>query len=109
MQRSAVLLRNLAIMFLPWALLILLLSVLLYERLLDGRLAPPLRAQRARITKGLGALNRRLLSVRGNLLFLALQPLLAQMLERSGEAQRQQLVELFTEFSASTRDYDQIR
>ncbi|TWC35605.1 C4-dicarboxylate-specific signal transduction histidine kinase [Pseudomonas sp. SJZ079] len=109
MHRSAVLLRNLAIMFLPWALLILLLSVLLYERLLDGRLAPLLRDQQASITEGLGALNRRLSSVRGNLLFLTQQPLLAQMLERSGEAQRQQLVELFTEFSASTRDYDQIR
>lgn len=108
-HRSRVLLRNLAMLFLPWALLILLLSILLYERLLDSRLAPLLRDQQASITEGLGVLNRRLSSVRGNLLFLTQQPLLAQMLERGGEAQRRQLVELFTEFSASTRDYDQIR
>lgn len=103
-HRSAVLLRSLAIIFLLWTVLILLLSVLLCERLLNGRLAPLLRDQQASVTEGLDVLNRRLSSVRGNLLFLTRQPLLARMLKHGSEAQHLQSAGLCSKFSASPPD-----
>lgn len=101
--------RNLMLLFLPWMLLILLLTVLLYERLLDARLAPLLREQQYVLSEGLGILNRQLANLLGHQQFLIQQPVLARALENPGTSNRQALGRLFLEFSASTGGYDQIR
>ncbi|HWV09322.1 MAG TPA: sensor histidine kinase [Pseudomonas sp.] len=101
--------RNLLMLFVPWAALILLLMVLLYERLLDARLEPLLRDQQNSINEGVGVLNRHLAALRGHVKFLANQPLLARALENPSEENIQALALLFQEFSDSTDTYDRIR
>lgn len=101
--------RNLMQLFVPWLLLILLLTVLLYERLLDARLAPLLREQQNVLSEGLGILNRQMATLLGNQQFLIQQPVLARVLENPGAASRQALGRLFLEFSSSAGGYEQIR
>lgn len=101
--------RNLLVLFLPWALLIVLVSNLLYDRLLDVRLAPMQHVQQATLGEGLNFLNRRLASLRDNLMFLARQPLLNKALSSQTPADIQVLGQLFQQFSSSAKIYDQIR
>lgn len=101
--------RNLLMLFVPWAVLILLLMVLLHERLLDARLEPLLRDQQNSINEGVGVLNRHLAALRGHVKFLANQPLLARALETPSPENIQALALLFQEFSDSTDSYDRIR
>ncbi|WP_324730911.1 hypothetical protein [Pseudomonas paeninsulae] len=54
------------LLFLPWALLILLLTALLYERLQDAGLDPLLGDQQGSLSEGVEALNRHLATQRGN-------------------------------------------
>lgn len=102
-------LRNLLLLFLPWTLLIVLAGCLLYDRLLDARLAPLLETQQATLSESLAVLNRRLASVRDNLLFLSRQPLLLKALDSTSTTDTQVLAQLFEQFSSSARVYDQIR
>lgn len=102
-------LRNLLLLFVPWTLLIVLVGGLLYDRLLDARLAPLLQVQEATLSESLNVLNRRLASVRDNLLFLSRQPLLLKALDSSSTVDSQVLAQLFEQFSSSARVYDQIR
>lgn len=101
--------RNLLLLFLPWALLILLLMGLLYERLLDVRLEPLLRDQQNSLNEGAGVLNRHLATLRGNLQFLSQQPLLAEVLANPSEDNFHDLERLFAEFALSSEVYEQIR
>ncbi len=101
--------RNLLLLLLPWSLLLVLLAGLLYERLLDARLAPLLRDQQNSLNEGLGVLNRHLTLLRGNLMFLAQQPLLEQVFAEPDPENLRSLSRLFLEFSASAPQYDQIR
>ncbi|WP_456300312.1 sensor histidine kinase [Pseudomonas aestuarii] len=109
LRQAAPVRRNLLLLFLPWALLILLLTALLYERLLAAKLDPLLHDQQSSLTEGVGVLNRHLATQRGNLKFLSLQPLLARVLDESTQDNLHALGQLFLEFSASTGVYDQIR
>ena len=106
---SAPVRRNLLLLFLPWALLILLLTLLLHERLLDAKLAPLLRDQQSSLNEGGGVLNRHLATLRGNLQFLIRQPLFADVLAYPSADNRDALGQLFIEFARSTELYDQIR
>ncbi|MHA6493369.1 sensor histidine kinase [Pseudomonas borbori] len=101
--------RNLLLLFLPWAVLILLLAALLYERLLESRLNPLLSDQQNSLNVGVGVLNRHLATLHGNLQFLTQQPLLAKMLDEPSPENREALSQLLLQFSASTKIYDQIR
>ncbi|MGE8499618.1 MAG: sensor histidine kinase [Pseudomonas sp.] len=101
--------RNLLMLFVPWAVLIVLLTALLYERLLDARLEPLLRDQQNSINEGIGVLNRHLSALRGHVKFLANQPLLARVLQNPTPENIQALALLFQEFSDSTDSYDRIR
>jgi len=101
--------RNLALLFLPLSLLIVLLAVLLYERLLDARLAPLLSEQQSILREGLGVLNRDLASMRGHLQFLIQQPALSRALETPSPNNRQALAEVMVTFASSARVYDQVR
>lgn len=104
-----VLLRSLLTLFLPWALLILVLTVLLYDRLLDAKLAPRLHDQQASLSEGLGVLNRYVASLRGNLLFLSQHPAMGAVLERGDPQNLALLRRLMLDFSQSSGRYDQIR
>ena len=44
--------RNLLVLFLPWSLLIIVLSLLLYDRMLSDRLEPLLEAQTDSLNEG---------------------------------------------------------
>ena len=101
--------RNLLLLFVPWALLILLLMALLYERLLDARLEPLLRDQQNSLNEGLGVLSRHLATLRGHVQFLTQQPLLAEAVEQPSAANLDDLGRLFVEFELSSGVYDQIR
>lgn len=101
--------RNLLLLFVPWALLTLLLMVLLYDRLLDARLEPLQRAQQNSLSEGVGVLNRYLAALRGHVAFLANQPLLARVLKAPSPENVRALAQLFREFSDSTDVYDRIR
>jgi signal transduction histidine kinase len=103
-----VLARNLLVLFMPWALIILGLTALLRDHLRDARLEPLLNAQRSALAEGEIALSRRLAIVRGNLTFLSQQPLLKDYLLQGGE-HPEPLRELLHEFAASTDYYHHIR
>ncbi|WP_415755212.1 sensor histidine kinase [Pseudomonas leptonychotis] len=101
--------RNLVLLFVPWALLILVLMTLLYDRLLNARLEPLLRDQQNSLSEGVGVLSRHLATLRGNLRFLIQQPLFAEVLENPSAENHSSLTQLFVEFSRSSAVYDQIR
>ncbi|MFP6847079.1 MAG: sensor histidine kinase [Pseudomonas sp.] len=101
--------RYLLLLFVPWALLVLLLMLLLYERMLEVRLEPLLRNQQVSLDEGTGVLDRHLATLRGNLKFLIQQPLLANVLANPSADNRNALGQLFVEFARSTALYDQIR
>ena len=101
--------RNLLLLFLPWAVLISLLCALLYERMLDDRLAPLLDDQTDSLGEGAAVLERHLSSLRGDLQFLSQQPLLSQAIRNSSPASFAALGQLFTEFANSRGLYQRIR
>lgn len=101
--------RNLLLLFLPWAVLISLLCALLYDRMLDDRLAPLLDDQMDSLGEGAAVLERHLSSLRGDLQFLSQQPLLSQAIRNSSPASFAALGQLFTEFANSRGLYQRIR
>ncbi|WP_139207407.1 sensor histidine kinase [Phytopseudomonas flavescens] len=101
--------RNLLVLFLPWSLLIIVLSVLLYERMLDDRLEPLLEAQNDSLAEGVAVLERHLASLGGDLQFLSQQPLLRRALKSPSDDSYAALGELFIEFSNSRGVYQRIR
>lgn len=101
--------RNLLVLFLPWSLLIIVLSALLYERMLGDRLEPLLEAQADSQAEGVAVLERHLASLRGDLQFLSQQPLLTRALKYASDDSYAALSELFVEFSDSRGVYQRIR
>lgn len=101
--------RNLLVLFLPWSLLIVVLSLLLYERMLGDRLEPLLEAQTDSLNEGGAVLERHLSSLRGDLQFLSQQPLLNRAVRQAADGSDAALSELFAEFSDSRGTYQHIR
>ena len=101
--------RNLLVLFLPWSLLIVVLSLLLYERMLGDRLEPLLEAQTDSLNEGVAVLERHLSSLRGDLQFLSQQPLLNRAVRQAADGSDAALSELFAEFSDSRGTYQHIR
>lgn len=101
--------RNLLALFLPWSLLIIVLSLLLYDRMIDDRLAPLLDAQTDSLNEGVAVLERHLSTLRGDLQFLSQQPLLKRAVRQDAEDSDAALSELFAEFSDSRGTYQYIR
>ncbi|SHM49382.1 sensor histidine kinase [Phytopseudomonas punonensis] len=101
--------RNLVVLFLPWSLLIIVLSFLLYDRMLSDRLEPLLEAQTDSLNEGVAVLERHLSSLRGDLQFLSQQPLLTRAVRESSDDSYAALSELFVEFSNSRGTYQHIR
>jgi len=101
--------RNLLVLFLPWSLLIVVLSLLLYDRMLSDRLEPLLDAESDSLNEGVAVLERHLSSLRGDLQFLSQQPLLNRALRHASASSYAALSELFAEFSNSRGIYQHIR
>ncbi|PZW71587.1 phospho-acceptor domain-containing protein [Pseudomonas sp. URMO17WK12:I1] len=101
--------RNLLVLFLPWSLLIIVLSLLLYDRMLSDRLEPLLEAQTDSLNEGVAVLERHLSSLRGDLQFLSQQPLLDQLVKQESADSLAALSELFAEFSDSRGTYQHLR
>ena len=101
--------RNLLVLFLPWSLLIVVLSLLLYDRMLNDRLEPLLEAQTDSLNEGVAVLERHLSSLRGDLQFLSQQPLLNRAVRQDAGDSDAALSELFAEFSNSRATYQHIR
>ncbi|GGK06228.1 sensor histidine kinase [Pseudomonas matsuisoli] len=102
-RRSGALSRNLVVLFLPWAIIVLGMCGLLREHLLDSKLQPLWTAQNAALEEGQIALSRRLAIARGNLSFLSQQPSVRAFLA-SGDSPVESPHELIHEFIA-TADY----
>ncbi|OLU22246.1 hypothetical protein BVH03_25580 [Pseudomonas sp. PA15(2017)] len=101
--------RNLLVLLLPWSLLIVVLSLLLYDRMLNDRLEPLLEAQTDSLNEGVAVLERHLSSLRGDLQFLSQQPLLNRAVRYASDDSYAALSELFAEFSDSRGNYQHIR
>lgn len=101
--------RNLLVLFLPWSVLIIVLSVQLYDRMLSDRLEPLLDAQTDSLNEGVAVLERHLSSLRGDLQFLSQQPLLKRAIKRASPDSYAALSELLLEFSESRGTYQRIR
>lgn len=101
--------RNLLVLLLPWSLLIIVLSALLYDRMLSDRLEPLLDAQNDSLGEGVAVLERHLSSLRGDLQFLSQQPLLTRAIKYASNDSYAALSELFVEFSNSRGVYQRIR
>lgn len=108
-RRRRVLLRNLTVLFIPWAVIVVGLGVLLRDHLIRERIEPLQRAQQAALEEGGIALTRRLALIRGNLTFLTQQPLLRSFLDKPSEEDAEALSGLLSDFVQTTESYRHVK
>ncbi|WP_462383163.1 sensor histidine kinase [Pseudomonas sp. Marseille-QA0892] len=102
-------LRNVVLLFIPWALIVIGLGVLLRDHLVRERIGPLERAQQAALEEGEIALTRRLALIRGNLTFLSQQPLLRSYLDTASEEDAEALSGLLSDFVQTTESYRHVK